>query len=367
MRGSLAPIPLIFLTSCWIERVTGEAVPLDPAYTAGSTDDGEGNGSSAPFAGAKGPTVLLSGVVSGEGLSLDLPVDVTVQRPDPAAPGGMKSEGKIMLDGPGAFSLKAPVGTGELSLQAFQDPDTDGPGGQDPFGQISVVVADVDQTALVITLVPGGRGGGPTHTDAPPGAPGGTPHAGAAPPGSPTASPAPPGAPGGAANGPAHQDVVPGVVPHGPGTPIGPPPAGRGSPGAMPPFADLGEAPITMEVDLRCAACTLIDLDLFVDDPSKRGGRRHIGKLKEEAGLVKIKAPRGYGRVHIEAFCDRNGDGPGMGDPMGIYLKNPVSIENSDIKGIVIELAEQARGQMPQVPGQGRPGAPPVEAVAPTN
>lgn len=197
MRAPRAAYLLIGLSACWLERVTGEAVPLDPAYTAGATDDGAGGGSSAPFASARGPTVVISGVVTGEGLAPDLPVDVTVQRPDPSAEGGMKSEGKIMLDGPGPFSLKAPVGVGALSLQAFQDPDTDGPGGQDPFGQISVVVADVDQTDLSITLVPGGRGGGPSHTDAPPGAPGGAPHDGAAPPGAPTASPAPPGAPGG--------------------------------------------------------------------------------------------------------------------------------------------------------------------------
>ena len=359
MRARVALLLGVALPGCTLERVTGVAVPLDPAYTANASDDGEGNGTAAPFASARGDMVVISGVVTGEGLAADMPVDVTVQRPDAAAAGGMKSEGKIMLDGPGPFTLRAPAGLGELSLQAFQDPDTDGPGGQDPFGQISVVVGAVDQTDLVITLVAGGRGvgGGPEHVEAPPGAPGGVPHAGGAG-GVPTGSPASPGAPGGAANGPAHQAVSPGVVPHGEGTPVGPPPVGRPSPGAMPPFAELGADPVTLTVELRCQPCKTIDLDLFIDDPGRRGGRRHIGKLKESSGTVKIEAPRGYGRVYLEAFSDLNGDGPGMGDPMGIYLKNPITIGQSDLPDLLIELKEQPRGQMPQVPGEGRQTAP---------
>lgn len=345
----------ILLSGCWLERVTGVAVPLDPAYTANAKDD-DGGGSNVPFAGHSGPTVTVSGTVGGEQAIVATPVDLTIQVPDPKAPGGMRSEGKLMLDGPGSFSLKVPVAAGALSIQAFQDPDTDGPGGKDPYVDLTVEVASVDISGLELILIEGGRGtaGGPEHTEAPPGAPGGAPRAGAA----------APGAPGGDPNGPQHQEVPGGAVPHGTGVPVGPPPMGRGAPGAMPPFEDLGAAPLTLRVTLDCGDCKTIDLDLFVEDPSRPGGRRHIGKLKEEPGLVEIKAPRGYGKVLLEAFSDLDANGPSKGDPMGIFMGNPLVIGAEDPPPITIELKVQPTGAMPRVAV--RPGAPGPAGLPPT-
>jgi hypothetical protein len=344
---------LALLSGCWLERVTGVAVPLDPAYTANAKDD-DGGGSNVPFAGHSGPTVTVSGTVGGEQALTATPVDLTIQVPDPKAAGGMRSEGKLMLDGPGAFSLKVPVDAGALSIQAFQDPDTDGPNGTDPYVDLSVQVASVDISGLELILIAGGRGTAAGHTDAAPGAPGGAPRQ----------ADAPPGAPGGDPNGPQHQNVPGGAVPHGEGVPVGPPPMGRGAPGAMPPFAELGEAPVTLKVTLACADCKTIDLDLFVEDPSRPGGRRHIGKLKEEPGLVEIKAPRGYGKIVLEAFSDLDANGPSKGDPMGIYLGNPLVIGAEDPPPITIELQVQPGGAMPRIAV--RPGAPGPGGLPPT-
>lgn len=342
------------LPGCWLERVTGVPVPLDPAYTANAKDD-DGGGSNVPFASHSGPTVLVRGTIGGDQALAGVPIDLTVQVPDPNAQGGMRSEGKLIVDAPGPFQLKVPVGAGALNLQAFQDVDADGPGGADPYADLTVTVADADLTDIAFNLIAGGRGTAPggEHTAAPPGAPGGAPRQ----------ADAPPGAPGGDPSGPQHQEVPGGAVPHGPGVPVGPPPVGRGAPGAMPPFRDVGANPVTVRVELICPGCGTIDLDLFVVDAAQRGGRRHLGKLKQPPGVVEIKAPAGFGPVLLEAFADTGGDGPSKGDPMGIFMGNPLVIGTTDPPQATITLKVQASGTMPRVPV--RPAAPAAGALPP--
>ena len=56
-------------TGCWLEKVTGEEVPLDPAYyeavEAAQGQPGVGGGSAVPFSSYSGETVVVRGVVTG--------------------------------------------------------------------------------------------------------------------------------------------------------------------------------------------------------------------------------------------------------------------------------------------------------------
>ena len=124
----------LLLSGCWLEKTTGEPVPLDPrfyeAVEAVQGDPGVGGADSIPFGDYDGATVMVRGTVTSpeEG-----PVEIDVRTPDPTAEGGVKGHGKIQLEGLGEFELRVPSALGELELQAFQDPDADGPGGADPF------------------------------------------------------------------------------------------------------------------------------------------------------------------------------------------------------------------------------------------
>ena len=241
-----------------------------------------------------------------------------------------------------------------MELEALQDPDTDGPSGDDPYASAWVEVGEEDVSGIELVMEPGSFGaGGPTHTAAPPGAPGGDPSA--APPGEaggdPNAAPAgqpsaaPPGAPGG----------DPSAAP--PGSPESAPPGS----GDIPPFADLGDNPITIHGTLVCEICQGIDLDLFQPDPDSPGGRRMLGKIKRAAGAYELQVPAGFGPMLLEAFSDLAGDGPGAGDPMGRYEGNPLQIGNEDLFDVDIPLVVTEDGRMPSE----RPAPPPQQTPPP--
>lgn len=334
-------------TGCWLEAVTGEPVPLDPRFYAAveavQGAPGVGGAASIPFGSHDGPTVTVAGTVSSPTPG---PVEIDVRTPDPTAEGGVQGHGKIQLEEPGAFELVVPRGLGTLELQAFQDPDTDGPGGDDPFDQVRVEVGEDDLLDVVFELVPGARGslGGPEHREAPPGAPGGDPS----------------GAPG-------HTEVGPGGGAPGPGPegqpPEGQPPDGEGppSPGGIPPFADLSGDTVQVRGTLLwpgAPAGALIDLDLFQPSETAGGGRQMLGKLKLPPGDFSFAAPAGFGPLVLEAFVDADGNGPSSGDPMGRYPDNPVRVGSRDVDGVVITLAVTADGRMPgnaPPPPEGRP------------
>ena len=101
------------------ERVTWEAKPLDPRFTANAPGSGHqevkhGDGSAksdgggpehqdvehnpnaqppGPFEGVEGPTVKVSGVITAPG---DDPIDIDLRAPDPDAPGGNRHLGMIL-------------------------------------------------------------------------------------------------------------------------------------------------------------------------------------------------------------------------------------------------------------------------------
>ena len=375
LTGFLALSTLLpVLGGCMLEKVTGQEVPLDPRFykaaEASQCMPGVGGGSSVPFSSDDRPRVTLRGVLESP---LDMAVDLDIRVPDAKAPGGMRGEGKVLLEGPGPFELEVPADLRELELQAFQDEAADGPTSEDHFGQLRVTVGDEDQDLGSLALVQGARSGGPQHTEAPPGAPGGAPGApdnpagqGGAPMGEPGQGGAPLGEPGqgGAPLGEPGQAGEPGQpgepTPAPPGSPGGSPVAGGppgegGAPGGggMKPFSDHSGPWVTLRGTLGVSGDGVVDLDLFQPASDAPGGRRMLGKLRLDAGPFEVEVPAGFGPVILEAFVDKGGDGPGMGDPMGTYPGNPLTVGRSDIEGVDIALSVPEDGKMPR--GAGRP------------
>lgn len=280
-----------------LEKVTGEEVPLDPAYykeveeKRGST--AEGGGSSTPFSSDTSDKIKVSGTIVSDN---EMSIDIDVRVPDANSPGGMQGKGKILLERPGEFELLVPKNLGQLELQAFQDIDSDGPNGEDPFAQVFLDIAAAAITDVEIELVQGGRGAAPEHSAAPPGSPS---------------------------------------------------EMGKGIPENPDPFGGSAGDRIKMEGVLICDGCPRIDLDLFAPDETSPGGRKMLGKMKLDPGPYVIMVPKNFGELILEAFIDFAADGPGEGDMMGYYLDNPVTIVDQDISGVDITLIYPSDGRMP--------------------
>ena len=303
-------VALVGLPACWLEKVTGEPVPLDPDFyasvEASQGQPGVGGGSSVPFHDHDGERVVVRGTITGE---LEDPIDIDIRTPDATKEGGVQGHGKILLDEPGVFEISVPKGLGAMELQAFQDAGGDGPTSDDPFAQASVIVADVDVEGVVMELQVGAHGvGGPVHNEAAPGAPG--------------------GGPGGGAGG------------------IGPDP-----------FVEYPGPRVTLRGTLTGGDGQSIDLDVFKPDENSTGGRLMLGKLMRAPGPYEIQVPANFGPLILEAFIDVQKNGPGAGDPMGRYENNPVQIGEDDIDGIDIALTVPEDGRMPM----GEPAPPPAE------
>ena len=71
-------------------------------------------------------------------------IDVDVRVPDASQQGGVRQEGKVLMDGPGTFQLAVPINQGSVVLQAFQDLNADGPDSSDPFAQVELNVGEED-------------------------------------------------------------------------------------------------------------------------------------------------------------------------------------------------------------------------------
>jgi len=288
-----------------LEKVTGEAVPLDPRFYAAveATQGlpGEGGGTSVPFHNYTGETVLVTGVITSGQKG---PVDIDVRVPDPSAEGGVSGKGKLLLDQPGIFELTVPIGLGDLELQAFQDPDKDGPGADDPFAQVNISVGEGDLPEVDMALVPGARGADPVHKEAAAGAAGG---------GIVQAS--------SVDGAPLHKEA----------------PAGSGAV-QTDPFEGILGPRISVSGHIRYPGTSVVDIDLFRPDDNSPGGRDLIGKLKFAAGPYSFKVPKGFGPLVLEAFADQDNNGPSSGDPMGSYQDNPLIIGSKDIVGIDLHL-----------------------------
>lgn len=403
---------LLLLTAC-LERVTGETKALPEAFTAGASGS---SGGSAPthsdvnhnpnagpsagiFADVDGETVTLSGRLISE---LDLAADLDVQTSDPNAPGGMKQLGKVLLPEAGEFAFQAPVDFGDITIQAFQDADGNGPSDDDPFGVLTLSVGDEDITGLELKLIVGGRStaqlaagsgfdifgdhdgdwtvlkgkvlGGldghgvdfdvrvPAHDAA-----SGDAYLG-------KVQFTGPGdyawkVPRGYgelrlqvfqdtnANGPDGNDPFAQIIVHigdeevvdldiqlnegayaGPGAAA---PSGGGSGGiAEALFDDLSD-PVVVRGTITAPdhPGAVVDIDVFAIDAKGHGGRRFLGKLKTSPGPWSFQAPRSFGQIELEAMIDENSDGPTPGDPRGVFAGNPLNIGGDDIDGIDIEVS----------------------------
>ena len=144
----------------------------------------------------------------------------------------------------------------------FEDIDSDGPNGTDPFAQIIVQVEEDPIENVTLDLVVGGRAAAPEHNTAPAGSPN----------------------------------------EQGPGIPDNPDP-----------FGGVAGNRIELSGTLICKDCPRIDLDLFAPDETSPGGRRMLGKMKMDPGEYVIMVPTGYGPLILEAFIDFDADGPGEG------------------------------------------------------
>ena len=368
---SLRPAILVLCsTGCWLERVTGEPVPLDPAYyesvEAAQGQPGVGGGGAVPFSDHYGDKITVSGIISGGDDQLSVDLDVRV--PDPKSPGGVSAQGKMLIEAPGPFEIEVPVDLGALELHAFQDLSGDGPTGDDPFAGVNLEIGDEDVEDVTLAMESGGwsggggggpggggpGGGGPVHTEMPVGSPGGDPSVGAPGPGEP-GEPGP-GEPGVPPEMPPPGDGQPGEPT--PGEPVAPPPGG----GLGDPFVNHTGPKVTLRGQLLWGGDESIDLDLFQPDLNSPGGRRPVGKLKLPAGPFSLDVPQHFGPLGLEAFIDLDGNGPDAGDPRGCYPGGAVNVGENDLRGLNIGLEVSTDGApstcSPKAP-EVRPGAPP--------
>lgn len=301
-------ISTVLMMGC-LEKTTGIPQKLDPRFFASDQNraDPNGNGSGAggggasdPFSSYSGETIQISGEVFSEAQES---IDIDFRIPDPTAQGGMAGQGKLLMEKPGTFSLAVPKNLGLLEIQAFQDLEGDGPTGDDPFAQLELEIESKDLVSIPIKLIVGARVE-MQHSDTPP--PEGMEHM---------------------------------AMPGGDGTPENPDP-----------FVGYTGNRVTVSGTLICDGCPRVDLDLFQPDENSPGGRRMLGKMKLPPGPYQLEVPQGFGYILLEAFVDYDEDGPGKGDKMGAYPKNPIQISRSNLENIDIELVIPEDGRMPMAP-----------------
>lgn len=296
-------VPWVFLLAGCLERVTGEAVPLDPRFYAGREDhggqgspgDGGGGpdggtpgdglggagggpagGGETPWAGFDGETWKLSGTLASDEAG---EIQLDVNRAAPDQPGGQAREGALRLPGAGDFELAVPTTIAEVRLQAFQDLDGDGPDEDDPFAEATVTWSGADPSPVTLTLVKGARGQA--------------------------------GGPGG---------------------------GGGGAPPPQPGGLSFGDGPtVTLSGTVNASRDLPIILDFFHANGEGAGGRSYLGK-KQITGKEWSQAfPKDYGGVEIEAYQDLTGDSR-TGDDPAARLERPLTVGDSDIDGISLTI-----------------------------
>ncbi|MCB9780417.1 MAG: hypothetical protein H6742_17765 [Alphaproteobacteria bacterium] len=265
----------------------GAADPTAPGRAAGGPPAGP---TGPPFQDYEGDMVKVVGTVAAAAPGR---VSIDVRVPDADAPGGMRMEGKVQLDKPGAFEFSVPVDLGSVELEAFQDPDTNGPDDDDPYARKSLTIARTDQS-VSLELVEGGRAQAAA--------------AGAAP----ASANAAPAAGGGAT-----------------------------------PFSGVEGDRVTVSGTLTWEGDGRVDLDIFQVDAASPGGRKIAGKLRLEPGPWSVEVPVSVGSLEFEAFVDVDSDGPTATDPAGRYAGNPLTIGDSDIDGVDITIVAATAASAP--------------------
>ncbi len=322
-----------------LERVTGEAVPLDQRFTAQAETPTTSDDTAAPahspmehqtvehvevpppqpFQDHEGARVEISGLITS---SVEGAVDLDVATIDDSVEGGLVREGKIMLTGPGPFSISIPEGAGAIRLAGFQDLQSDGPTEDDPYAELDITVGSEPIGALELLLVKGARGsasGGPEHQNR------------------------------------AHVEMPPG---HGsePTTTSG------GAPTSTDPFEGVEGPRVKVSGVLESSVEGTIDLDLFKEDDSAPGGRQLLGKLKRAPGEFEILVPTSIGVLELDAFVDLTGDGPSGDDPRG--SAESLQVSSGPIDGVRITLVSM--GELPPEPAAEKSGTDLEEEFAKT-
>lgn len=280
----MIPLLLPLLLGGCLERTTGEARSLDPRFFAnapgsasGSPDavehhevaHGAGEGGDAahgevehhevehhadakppgPFDDHEGPAMMLRGRILSEASGA---VQLDFKGADPDSEAKLKQLGMLFLDGPGPFELQVPVNFGALSIEAFQDPEGDGPSDADPFGAVSLELGVEPIRDLTITLEPGGR---------------------------------------------LLQIAAQGGA-------------------QMSPFKDHDGPWTTLSGVIAGGGAGEVAMDLRGPDPSSPTGDTYLGKVRlAGTGAYRFDVPRGLGALTVEAFQDAGGDGPDASDP----------------------------------------------------
>jgi len=325
--GPVVMLPfVVWLAVGCLERVTGEEVPLDSRFTAqpshsNSASDDTGAPAHAeqvhkdvvheeaappqPFEDAVGERITLSGVMVSE---FEGSVDLDVSTVDDDSPGGLKSEGKLIFDGPGLFSFDVPVGVGEILVAGFQDLESDGPSEADPYAEVRVEILDTSIADIELRMVAGGRST--------------------------------------ATKGPEHQEV--------------PPPQ---------PFVGMDGARIVLSGSILSEISGPVDLDVSIVNSESEGGLDNQGKLIVVGpGPYSFEVPVDIGTLQLAAFQDLEKDGPSAKDP---YAELRVDVGSTAIEHVDFTLVVGARNSGGSVgpehveapPGFGSGQAPPPDGT----
>ena len=178
----------------------------------------------------------------------------------------------------GALEFAVPTSVASFRLEAFQDPDHDGPSEQDPYAELTVKASEIGGNPT-LTLVAGARG-----------------------------KPAGPGAgAGGAAVPPPQQDTVP----TGPAVKL----SGK--------LTSTKKLPIT--------------IDLFQPAAAAGKGRKHLYKIKPTGSTWEALVPQGIGPLEIDAYQDLTGNGPTADDPQVSYA-GALDVKSTDLSGLDLVL-----------------------------
>jgi hypothetical protein len=300
------------------EKVAG----LDVDLVIGARKSVSQAAKALPFENYSGATTTLSGEVIAL-LAQGVAMDVWKVAPD--NPGRRQLLGTFVLEGTGAFSARVPADLGHIALEFHQDISGDGPTNDDPFAMLTLEVVGETISGLEARLEYGAREqlGRQSHHEAAPGAP--RDGMGAA-----TAAP-------GETSAPVHLDM-----PTHRTMPPGAPMEGGGDSEALFALDPCKEVPgprvhLKGEI-IREAGSEPVDIDIFQVDAEGPGGRVYLCKTKRRPGPFELEVPASQGALLLEAFVDREGDGPSSDDPFVACPCNPVDPLAPPAEGLRFEF-----------------------------
>ena len=295
--------PLLLLSAC-IERVTDVAVPLDPAFYAGGGEAENPSGAKdalgIPWADATGEKTDVQFTITGAAPEQAVQIDVV--EADAAAPGGNKRLGRVETT-TGSATLSVPKAVKSFSIEVFADPSQDGPSADDPYAAVVVDMGQVGSAPVAISLVVGAR-----------------PAAGNG---------------GGGGGG------------------VGP---GGGSGGAQEPWSGYAGETVVFTGELSSTDDGEIQVDVAEFDATQPGGQKRVGQLRlSGAGAFTLEVPKTLEKFRIEAFQDREGDGPSTDDP---YAELVTVVAQITAEPVALNLVAGSRGSAGSGGGAPPGGAP---------